>query len=162
MVNARGQSLLTLLVLAAALALLAASAVPAGQHMYREAVIEREAETLLANLRYLQTLDGQYNSHLTEAAWPTHPLPYLDMGQDSYILYVQGGRQALLTHRAPPGVRYQVLRNDSHLELGTERIQFHPSGRAWEIGLIFRITYGSQRRNVIITSDGRCRVAQDK
>jgi len=155
-----GQSLLLLLVLVAALALLTAAALPLGQHIYRVAAAEREAETLLANLRYLQALDGQYNSHLPEQDWPVYPQACLELHRDGYVIFAGGdtAQQKLIEHQAMPGVSYKVTADSSYAEPGSYRVTFQPTGEAKEVGLVFYISCGEVQRKIIVTIDGRCRV----
>lgn len=136
------------------------------QHAWREMVLEREAEILLANIRYLRAVSRDTDRRSfpgIDEGGKVPSKPYLHL-RDSYYRLEYGSpvlpdaaERTVLTHRCARGVSVSCVSRASN------KIGFMANGSAAPATL--RLSYDDGQREaryVVITIDGRCRVRGEK
>lgn len=157
----RGSALLSLLLSLTLISLLAGMALPSVLHMYQQAMLEREAEVLLANLRYVQQLDRM-------TSVDDDNFPYIAFQADGYRLYSyqysSGQWQCLLVHRTPSGVSFRLgFAPSNETGFPSRRFYFYRNGKLPSIGGSIWLYYqgrGQLVRRLLVTHDGRCRLGR--
>lgn len=153
----RGGVFLELLIVVLFISGLFAASAPFLLHAWREMVLEREAEILLGDIRYLRALSRNADGRPAIGFGEHERLPrtyYLYLrGKYYYLQYgslVDGKR--ILIHHCASGVSVDSTGQ-------TSRIAFETSGASTPMTI--RLSYADgqkEARYVVITMDGRCRV----
>ncbi|SDP48888.1 pilus assembly FimT family protein [Selenomonas ruminantium] len=143
-------------------------AIPRGLKLYRQMVVEYEAERLLADIRHCQNL----NRLLAEDVWkygakrPEEKFVWLDLLSEGNTL-AAGNRYILSHRRYYPGVHVGKITKQGNLPIEDKKTQisFEVNGRTlWEqdMGpmtlLVYYEGYPREGRRIIISKGGRIRM----
>ena len=155
--DGRGFSALALLVAVSAAAVLAAAALPALAHSYRNAVLEREAENLLMDIRQMQSLQESAPAYSYVNGRNVSPIVMTIEAENYEIACAGDGGQkktVLRTHRFPPHVTTGIV--------GSIEFSFNKNmALLRSTAYVFHIRWEdrpSECKYIIITKDGRIRM----
>ena len=155
-----GFSLLETVIAVAVFAVVAAFAIPRGQSMLAEAVLDHEAQLLASDLRFLQSISrtATYDSRGMNIPLDTGigSGPKMRINAKGYSIKA-GDSSLLREHEVPPEIRI-VTRNMESVSFGV-----NGNPRAAKMGSVFLYwkSNANWKRRVVLDSVGRIRVDYD-